>query len=377
MKIYPIQWLLLTILFTGCSGSTPAALATPGPLASQTNSPTFTAAVSPTPIPSVTASPTPWPWSTEPHPLQIEVMRQQSYPGGPINIERNLAPGSNYNQYVVSYPSDGYKIYALMTVPNGVRPETGWPVIIFNHGYIPPAEYRTTERYVAYVDMFARNGYLVFKPDYRGFGSSEGGEVAGGGYGTPAYTVDILNALASLKTYADADPDRIGMWGHSMGGQITLRAMVVSPDIKAGVIWAGVVTDYANIVNRWDSAGRATQTPSPAAQTSGRSWRREFGSWVEEFSLKYGDPDQNPQFWASISPNSYLAELSGPLKLHHSTTDETVPIAWSETLAAELQASRQYYQYYVYPDDNHNINANFGTAMQRTLDFFDQYVKNL
>ena len=47
-------------------------------------------------------------------------------------------------------------------------------VVIFNHGYIPPAQHRTTERYVAYVDAFARNGYIVFRSDYRGHGNSEG-----------------------------------------------------------------------------------------------------------------------------------------------------------------------------------------------------------
>ena len=52
-------------------------------------------------------------------------------------------------------------------------------MIVFNHGYIPPAEYRTTERYVAYVDGFARNGYIVFRPDYRGHDQSEGECVAG------------------------------------------------------------------------------------------------------------------------------------------------------------------------------------------------------
>ena len=101
-------------------------------------------------------------------------MRQQSYPGSEIVIEQTLAPGSNYSRYVVSYLSDGYKIYALMTVPDGPKPATGWPAIIFNHGYIPPAQYRTTERYVAYQDAIARSGYIVFKSDYRGHGNSAG-----------------------------------------------------------------------------------------------------------------------------------------------------------------------------------------------------------
>jgi len=108
------------------------------------------------------------------HPLSIEYLREQSYPGSEITIEQVLPSGSNYDQYIASYKSDGLKIYALLTVPQGTKPKNGWPVIIFNHGYIPPSQYRTTERYTAYVDAFAGNGYIVFKSDYRGHGNSEG-----------------------------------------------------------------------------------------------------------------------------------------------------------------------------------------------------------
>ena len=39
------------------------------------------------------------------HPLSIEYMRQQSYPGSEITIEQTLPAGSNYNQYISSYQS--------------------------------------------------------------------------------------------------------------------------------------------------------------------------------------------------------------------------------------------------------------------------------
>ena len=76
-------------------------------------------------------------------PLQIDSMRAREYSGSDIVIEAVLDPGVNYSRYYVSYLSEGLKIYALMTVPNGEKPSTGWPVVIFNHGYIPPAQYRT------------------------------------------------------------------------------------------------------------------------------------------------------------------------------------------------------------------------------------------
>ena len=221
--------------------STVAPSATPRPTASRT--PTATPTNTPTAAPTATATATP------PNPLSIAYMREQAYPGSDIVVEQKLQAGANYQRYRTSYLSEGLKQYALLTVPNGTPPATGWPAIIFNHGYIPPEQYRTTERYVAYVDGFARNGYIVFRPDYRGHDQSEGN--ASGGYGSPDYTIDVLNATASLKRYPAADPNRIGMWGHSMGGHITLRSMVTTQDIKAGVIWAGVVASYPDLMSRW------------------------------------------------------------------------------------------------------------------------------
>ena len=294
--------------------------------------------------------------------LTIDYLRKQKYPGSDIVIEETLDPGVNYDRYVVSYRSEGLKQYALLTVPQGQRPATGWPAIIFNHGYIPPEVYRTTERYVAYVDGFARNGYVVFRPDYRGHGFSEG--EARGGYGNPDYTIDVLNGLASVKRLDYVDPNRIGMWGHSMGGYITLRAMVTDPSIKAGVIWAGVVASYPDLVERWNTQ-RSLSDAVPAA----RRWRAQL---LDE----YGTPEENPAYWASISANSYLKNLSGPVQIHHGTDDAEVPPEFSLKLFDQIKAAGKTAEIYTYLGDDHNISQSLTTAIQRSIAFFDKYVKN-
>jgi dipeptidyl aminopeptidase/acylaminoacyl peptidase len=301
------------------------------------------------------------------HPMSIAYMRQESYPGSDMVIEQTLGPGANYDRYVASYQSEGLTIYGLLTVPRGEAPETGWPIIVFNHGYIPPDEYRTAERYGAYQDAFARNGYISFKPDYRGHGRSEG-HPSGGSRG-PGYTVDVLNAVGSLQRYPDADPERVGMWGHSMGGGITLRAMVVTDDIKAGVLWAGTVATYEEIFEarpRWVGADR-TATPGPNG-TPGPGFGRHG-------LFAYGTFDENPEFWASVDPITYLEDLSGPIQIHHATGDKSVPVAWSESLHGRLQEAGQPSELYVYQGDNHNISANFSAAIQRSVAFFDEHVK--
>jgi len=300
----------------------------------------------------------------EMHPLMVEYMRQQVYPGSDIVIEETLAPGVNYNRYIAAYQSEGLKIYALLTVPNGTKPATGWPVIIFNHGFIPPEIYRTTERYVAYVDGFARNGYIVFRSDYRGHGFSEG--EAGSSRGSPDYTIDVLNAVAAMKRYADADAARIGMWGHSMGGLLTLRSMVTTKDVKVGVIWAGVVASYPELYNR------RNPQPDPQPVDPETANRRR---WREEIVEKWGTPEEAPEIWAAISPNAYVTEISGPLQLHHGTNDSDVPVEWSQILNTQLQAVTGTVEYYEYVGDDHNLSINFSSAMARSIAFFDQYLK--
>ncbi len=365
----------LVLLVSGCgvlpgaSDAVQAPVAEVPPSISAAEQPQVAAATStPTAAPTTTATPTLTPTITltptpTPHPMSIAAVRAGSYPGSEITLEQELDAGANYRRFYASYLSEGLRIYALLTIPNGDPPEGGWPAIVFNHWYIPPTVYRTTERYVAYVDWLARNGYVVFRIDYRGHDRSEGR--ASGAYGDPGYLVDVLNAVASLKAYPQVNPEKIGMWGHSMGGYLTLRAMVVSPDVKAGVIWAGVGASYPDMMTRWRRGGTAF-TPTPPA--GARRWRND---WAEV----YGSPEENPEFWNSVSANSYLADLSGPLQLHHGTADTDVPLEFSETLAQQVSDVGKIVELYTYPDDNHNIANYFGEAMGRTIAFYDRYLK--
>lgn len=340
---YLISVICLTFALAGCfQGAQPADVLTETPTAVIDDPPGG-------PVEAVASIPI--------HPLSIEALRTRTYSGSDFVIEQTLDSGSNYNRHIISYLSDGLKIYALMTVPWETKPPEGFPVIIFNHGYIPPDQYRTTERYVAYVDAFARQGYIVIKSDYRGHGDSEG--EAESAYGSPGYVIDVLNALASARRYPEADPNRVGMWGHSMGGYITLRAMVAHQNIKAGVIWAGVVASYTDLFESWFRRGA----------TSGRSgWR---GTMVEQ----YGTPADNPAFWNSLSANSYLTDLSGPIQIHHGTGDTTVPYEYSTTLDEQIRAAGRTSELFLYQGDDHNIATNRDDALLLSVVFFNQHVK--
>lgn len=340
---------------------TPTSTSTFPPTATNTLPPTAT------PIPTSTPFSTQTPTPTPTHPLMIEVMRQQDYPGSELTIVEQLESGSNYFRYIVSYESEGNKIFAVLNVPWGDPPPTGWPVIVFNHGFIRPEQYVITQFYDVYMGVFASNGYIVINSDYRGHGESEGEAIIA--YRSPGYTADVLNALAAVKTYESADPNRIGMYGHSMGGFIALRSMVISEEIKAGVLWGGVVVNYDDLLELWRP--RLAEGPNPTAEFF-VNLRQE---WRDEWNEQYGSIDENPEFWRSVSSNSYLPEISGPIQLHHAIDDEIVPALFSEILQAEAEAAGVSSELFLYEGDNHNISNNFWNAMQRSVDFFDLHVK--
>lgn len=294
--------------------------------------------------------------------LTIEYLRAQDITGSEITFEQELDSTFYYEQHLVSYRSEGNKIYGLLTVPRTEPPDGGFKAIVFNHGYIPPSLYVTTERYFAYVDYLARNGFAVFKIDLRGHGQSEGEPT--GSYFSPAYTIDAIAALKSLQTLEFVDPQGIGMWGHSMAGNLVLRAMLIEPDIQAGVIWAGAVYSYDDFTEYGISDN--TYRP-PATQESGADPRRRSRQIIET----YGRPDTQVDFWRAVSLTENLGLLRSPLQLHHAEDDPVVSIRYSEGLAEALLANGKQYEFYRYDGGGHNLlSPYFEQAMQRTVEFF-------
>lgn len=306
-------------------------------------------------------------------PISIEYLRSKEFRGSEIKIEETLTPGSNYKRYIASYISDGNKIFGLLTIPNTADEKNKVPAIVFNHGYIPPKQYRTTEKYVAYVDYLAKNGFVVFKIDFRGHGNSEG--IAGGAYFSNGYTIDAINAVKSLQKLEAVNANSIGMWGHSMSGNVTLRAMLVSPDIKAGVIWAGAVYSYEDFAKYGISDNSYQRSPNQNRERENDPGR-ESSEAIQNFRNPETPVNFNTPFWNSISMTSNLRYLNSPLEIHHSVNDNVVNIGYSRDLRDRMLKENKEVELFEYSGGGHNINSPyFEQAMRRTVDFFNKNLK--
>jgi uncharacterized protein len=307
-------------------------------------------------VTQILPSPSPLPFAD----MTVPYLRQREYQSqlGELNSYQNNA---NYISYLTNYSSDGLKINGLLTRPKGEMPPGGWPAIVFIHGYIAPTIYRTTEKYEDYVNYLARNGFVVFKIDLRGHGDSEG--EAGGAYYSSDYIIDALNARAALQASGFVNPDKVGLWGHSMAGNVVLRSMAVKPEIPASVIWGGAVYTYSDM----QQYGIDDNSYRPPAQSAQRTRRRQ------ELFDTHGQFSVDSPFWQQVAATNYLNDMQGALEIHHAVNDDVVSINYSRDLMKLMDGTAVPHQLHEYQSGGHNISGgSFTQAMQRTVEFFKE-----
>lgn len=263
----------------------------------------------------------------------IDNFRQKTFSGGKITTERTLSTNGNFTSYLISYPSDDLKIYGIMNIPKGNGP---FPVVLLNHGYYNPSTFQSGDGTRSMAEILATNGYVTLASDYRGHGQSEG---EGGGH-RPEYAIDVLYLAASAKTVPQADTKRMGMWGHSMGGETSLRAVEINPNIKALVLWAPT-TNRASHAN---SSFRTPNTPTPSEQNA--------------------------------APLDFLEYIETPISLHQGLSDTEVDPNSSKELNNSLRDLGKNIEYFEYDGQDHNFqNLGWDLISKRTVDFFDKYLK--
>ena len=159
--------------------------------------------------------------------------------------------------------------------------------------------------------------------------------------------------------------NRIGMWGHSMGGYITLRAMVTDPSIKAGVIWAGVVASYPDLVERWNRSVPAVRCRTGRPRAGARSCSTNTARLrrIQTIGLR-------------SRPTAISRICQAPCRFTTAPTTPRCRSSFRVKLFDQIKAAGETAEIYTYLGDDHNISQSLTTAIQRSVAFFDRYVKN-
>ena len=295
-------------------------------------------------------------------PLSIEAMRADRHTAT-LTFERPLEDGPSFSAYLVSYRSSGLKVYAMVAVPNTPKPKAGFPVLVANHGFDPTPDSivsRPGDYYRDVPDIYAREGFLVVMPDYRGHNISEGLEFTTGFLATNYYTLDVLALLSALPGLDDADLDKLFMWGHSLGGEIALRTLLVDGSILGASLWSpvgGSLWEQAYHYSWYDSIDDTDSHDKPKARMD------ELSRDIDKLGFPF-DPDNS-------EPGRFLHFLNTPILVHHAKDDGEVPYIWSELLATKLELQNKTYTFYSYESDMHFFKDELqAIAVARDVRFF-------
>jgi len=258
-----------------------------------------------------------------------------------------LASLATVRMYAVAYKSDGLVVTGILVVP---KAEGRFPVILFNRGGNREFGRLGIREATMMMAPLASEGYVVVASNYRGNGGSEGLEEFGG-----SDVRDVLNLIPALEQIEQADRTRVGMLGFSRGGMMTYLALRQTDELRAAVVMSGVGDLF-----HW----------------------KEFRPEMEEFVFSELIPgyDEHPsQALEERSVVFWCDELdrTAPLLVVHGTADERVEYENAKRVADALTRHDHPFQFVTAVGDRHNLARNFHTVRQRSVRWFDEYLRDL
>jgi dipeptidyl aminopeptidase/acylaminoacyl peptidase len=323
-------------------------------------------------------------------PFTIDGLRQHEYQSGDIHIRETLDDGNEfYTSYLIEYPSDGLTITGVMQIPKGDGP---FPVIVMNHGFFSRSVYNSgdgTDRSSAYL---AQHGYITLAPDYRSWGDSD----IGASFFYSGLVTDVINLINAIPSIPEADSERVGIWGHSMGGGVTMKVLTViggfdtpsatnasgystTVNVKAAVLYSTVSADDLDIINRWGMGcfGDIATGEQIIGCNSSDVIPIDLPLNVQNaYRFAASDADTLKK----IAPFYNLGYVDVPVQIHYGTEDgkfiSGTPPEWSVKLTQGLRDAGKEAELYQYDGEGHSfIGQPWFDFMNRVLRFFDSNVK--
>ena len=254
-------------------------------------------------------------------------------------------PNHRPREFGVIETSDGVELQYELTLPTDFDAAKQYPAVVYLYGGPGGA---SVKKYwsVGLNQVLAQNGFVVFTVDNRGTGDR------GTAFDDVIYKnmgdFEVRDQVTGAKWLADkpyVDASRVGVYGWSYGGYMTLLCMFKAPEVfKAGIAGAPVV-----------------------------NWRLYDTHYTERYMADPADGD----FYERSSPITYVDGLEGNLLLIHGMADDNVFFDNSVQLMAALQQAEKQFELMTYPGKRHGIRGEAERAHlnQMRLDFFKRHLQ--
>ncbi len=249
----------------------------------------------------------------------------------------------------IDWKSDGLSIQGMLVEPASIVPGVQYPLLVDVHGGPAYAHYPIfPAKFDSYDAALAHQGYFIFKPNPRGsYGQGERftrANVKDFGYGDLR---DILAGLDTVERQAPIDRSRVGIYGWSYGGYMTMWALTQTDRFKAAVAGAGL-----------------------------SDWLSYYGTNdIDTWMLPYFGASvyDDPKVYERSSPMTFIKNVKAPTLIVAGDRDAEVPITQSYEYWNALRRHGVKTEFVVYPDEGHDFYRHEDQidVMTRVVDWFD------
>jgi dipeptidyl aminopeptidase/acylaminoacyl peptidase len=269
------------------------------------------------------------------------------------NAVASLNPQNIPSSQLVHYKSaDGQVISAFLYLPFNIQRDASTPVIMYPHGG-PTGQ--TQDTFNRTISALTTRGYIVIAPNPRGstgygveFQHANFQDLGGG---------DLEDDMAAIKFALDTgygDPKRVGVTGGSYGGFTTLMAVGRHPETFAAAVDLFGPLDWYSMLKNTD----------PTLQ--------------EYIKSLLGDPEKFRKIYEDTAPMKYVQNIKAPLMVLQGDNDVRVPKEETEQVVDLLKKKGNTVDAHYYPHEGHGFakRENQIDSINRTLDWFEKYLKN-
>lgn len=291
--------------------------------------------------------------STEPADLWVYDIASKKPRQLTYSAVASLNPSRLPASQLVHYKTfDGKTISAFLWMPFNLKRDGTNPGIVLPHGG-PTGQ--TVDSFSKTAAALSSRGYVCIAPNVRGstgygmeFQRANYKDLGGGDLQDEVYAARFLAATGYV------DPTKIGITGGSYGGYMAMIAIGRTPDVWAAAVELFGITDWLT----------EQEHEEPTLQQYDQSI--------------LGDPVKDRKSYEDASPIKYFKNAKAPLLILQGTNDIRDPKEEAEQAETILKKEGKVVDAHYYPDEGHGFakRENQIDAMQRTVDWFDRYLKN-
>lgn len=265
-------------------------------------------------------------------------------------VKRGDLKGKTYDfeSRAIGFDSNGKNISGMMNIP--LTPMSNkLPVIIMIRGYADSEGYYIGSGSWKAADELARNGFMTVSLDFLGYGLSdmESTDILEARF---EKVMSVLDLIESVKQLDVVDPNKIGIWAHSNGGQIAISILEITSKNYPTVLWSPMTNPFPKSI---------LETIDDESEGGLKVKNR-----IEEFETEYDSK--------LYSIDNFYDWIEAPILIHQGTADEWCKVSWQKDLQSKLKKLGKEVTLDIRKGSDHNLKQSWEEVINQDVVFFKQ-----